>query len=145
VRESFEWTRSAGIRILGYFMLGAPGETRQSIEKTLALSIELNPDFAYYSIVVPYPGTDLYDRALEEGLIGFDYWKEFVKSEGELAEPVPMFEHDEVTRAHLVSTLRTAYLRFYLRPRYVLQRFRSIKSLSDFIWHVKMAKVTVMT
>ena len=145
VRESFEWTRSAGIRILGYFMLGAPGETRESIEETLALSIELNPDFAYYSIVVPYPGTDLYDRALEEGLIGFDYWKEFVKSEGELAEPVPMFEHDEVTRAHLVSTLRSAYLRFYLRPRYILQRFRSIKSLSDFIWHVKMAKVTVMT
>ncbi len=145
VREAFEWTRAAGIRILAYFMLGAPEETRKSIGETLALSIELNPDFAYYSIVVPYPGTDLYDHALEKGLIGFDYWKEFVGTEGKLAKPAPMFEHDDVTRERLVSTLRSAYLRFYLRPSYILRRFRSIKSLSDFIWHVKMAKVTIMT
>jgi radical SAM superfamily enzyme YgiQ (UPF0313 family) len=145
VEQAFEWTRAAGIRILGYFMLGAPGETRESIEKTLALSVQLNPDFAYYSVVVPYPGTDLYDDALEKGLLKSDYWKEYVDSEGTLSEPVPMFEHDDVTRQYLLSTLRSAYLRFYLRPGYILRRFRSIKSLSDFIWHVKMAKVTVMT
>jgi radical SAM superfamily enzyme YgiQ (UPF0313 family) len=145
VKEAFEWTRAAGIRILAYFMLGAPGETRESIKETLALSLALNPDFAYYSVVVPYPGTDLYDHAIEEGLIGFDYWKEYVQTEGKLAEPVPMFEHDDVTRRHLVSTLKSAYLRFYLRPSYILRRFGSIKSLSDFIWHVRMAKVTVLT
>jgi radical SAM superfamily enzyme YgiQ (UPF0313 family) len=145
VRETFEWTRAAGIRILAYFMLGAPEETRESIQRTLDLSIELYPDFAYYSVVVPYPGTDLYDRAVEKGLIGFDYWQEYVRTEGKLSEPVPMFEHDDVTRAHLVSALKSAYLRFYLRPGYILRRFRSIKSVSDFIWHVKMAKVTVLT
>jgi radical SAM superfamily enzyme YgiQ (UPF0313 family) len=145
VQQAFEWTRAAGIRILGYFMLGAPGETRESIERTLALSVTLNPDFAYYSIVVPYPGTDLYDRALERGLIGHDYWRDFVESEGTLSEPVPMFEHDDVTRSYLLSTLRSAYFRFYLRPSYIARRFRSIRSLSDFIWHVKMARVTVMT
>ncbi|GAB4339452.1 MAG: radical SAM protein [Candidatus Abyssubacteria bacterium] len=145
VEEAFEWTRAAGIRILAYFMLGAPGESRDSIEKTLALSVRLKPDFAYYSIVIPYPGTDLYDRAVESGLLGFDYWKEYVKSEGRLSEPVPMFEHDDVTREYLVATLRSAYSRFYLRPGYILRRFRSIKSMSDFIWHVKMARATVMT
>lgn len=145
VEQSFEWTRSAGIKILAYFMLGAPGETRASIEETLALSIKLNPDFAYYSIVVPYPGTDLYDKALEQELLTSDYWKEFVSSEGRLPEPVPMFEHGEVTRQYLFSTLRSAYFRFYLRPAYIVKRFRSIRSLSDFIWHVKMARVTVMT
>ena len=145
VKDAFEWTREAGIRILAYFMLGAPDETRASIEETLALSVELNPDFAYYSIVVPYPGTDLYDHALAEGLIGLDYWKEYVRTEGALAEPVPMFERGNVTRAHLISTLRNAYLRFYLRPSYVARRLRSIKSLSDLIWHIKMARVTVMT
>ena len=145
VKEAFEWTRAAGIRILAYFMLGAPGETRESIKETLALSVALNPDFAYYSVVVPYPGTDLYDHAVNEGLIGFDYWKKYVQTEGTLVEPVPMFEHDDVTRAHLVSTLKSAYLRFYLRPSYILRRFGSIKSLSDFIWHVRMAKVTVLT
>jgi radical SAM superfamily enzyme YgiQ (UPF0313 family) len=145
VRQAFEWTRAAGIRILAYFMLGAPEETRESIEETLALSIELKPDFAYYSIVVPYPGTDLYDRSLEKGLIGFDYWKEYVRTEGKLAEPAPMFEHDDITRERLIATLRNAYLRFYLRPGYMLRRFRSLKSLSDLVWHIKMAKVTLMT
>ncbi|UCD58316.1 MAG: B12-binding domain-containing radical SAM protein [Candidatus Hydrogenedentota bacterium] len=145
VEETFEWTRSAGIKILAYFMLGAPEETRESIEKTLALSMKLDPDFAYYSVVVPYPGTDLYDNALRKELLHLDYWKDFVKNEGDLKEPIPMFEHNDVTREYLVSTLRSAYLRFYLRPRYILKRCRSIKSLSDFIWHLKMAKVTVMT
>jgi radical SAM superfamily enzyme YgiQ (UPF0313 family) len=145
VEKSFDWTRSAGIKILAYFMLGAPRETRKSIAETLALSIKLNPDFAYYSIVVPYPGTDLYDHALSEGLLEYDYWTEFVRREGNLSDPIPMFEHDDVTREYLVSTLRSAYLRFYVRASYILRRFRSIRSLSDFVWHVKMAKVTLMT
>ena len=144
VRDAFAWTREAGIRILAYFMLGAPGETRASIEQTIALSLELNPDFAYYSIVVPYPGTDLYDHSLEQGLIGLDYWKQYVRTEGGLSEPVPMFELDDVTRAHLVSTLRNAYLRFYLRPSYIMRRMRSLRSPSDLLWHIKMAKVTIM-
>jgi len=145
VGETFNSTRSAGIKILAYFMLGAPRETRKSIEETLALSLKLNPDFAYYSIVVPYPGTDLYDNALSDGLLEYDYWTEFVRKEGNLNDPIPMFEHDDITREYLVSTLRSAYLRFYLRPSYILRRFRSIRSLSDFIWHVKMARVTLMT
>jgi radical SAM superfamily enzyme YgiQ (UPF0313 family) len=145
IEQAFAWTREAGIRILGYFMLGAPGEPRESIESTVKLSLRLNPDFAYYSIVVPYPGTDMYDRALAERLIPFDYWKEYVRTEGKLAEPVPMFEHDDVTREYLTATLKAAYRKFYLRPEYIFRRFRSIRSLSDFAWHVKMAKATVLT
>ncbi len=145
VESAFAWTRSAGIKILGYFMIGAPGETRESIEKTVDLSLRLNPDFAYYSVVVPYPGTDLYDSALGKGFIPFDYWKEYVKTEGRLAEPVPMFEHGDVTREYLLSRLRSAYTQFYFRPGYIMRRLWSIRSLSDFIWHVKMARATVMT
>ena len=145
VGQAFAWTREAGIKILAYFMLGAPGEPRESIEDTVNLSLRLNPDFAYYSIVVPYPGTDMYDQALAEGLLPFDYWEEYVRKEGLLSEAIPMFEHDDVTRPYLLATLKTAYQRFYLRPGYILRRFRSIRSVSDFIWHVKMAKATVLT
>jgi radical SAM superfamily enzyme YgiQ (UPF0313 family) len=145
VEQTFDWTRSAGIKILAYFMLGAPDETRDSIENTMAVSRKLNPDFAYYSIVVPYPGTDLYDHALSKGLIHLDYWKEYVRSEGKLKEPTPMFAHGDVTREYLASALRSAYARFYMRPGYIARRFRSIKSFSDFAWHVKMARATLMT
>jgi anaerobic magnesium-protoporphyrin IX monomethyl ester cyclase len=145
VEQAFAWTREADIRILGYFMLGAPDEPRESIRQTVDLSLRLNPDFAYYSIVVPYPGTDMYDQALEQGSIPLDYWKEFVRNEGMLEMPVPMFEHDDVTREYLHATLKSAYQKFYLRPGYVLKRFRSIQSVSDFVWHVKMAKATVLT
>ncbi|RJP25869.1 MAG: radical SAM protein [Candidatus Abyssobacteria bacterium SURF_5] len=145
VEQAFAWTRDARIRILGYFMIGAPGEPRESIQNTIKLSLRLNPDFAYYSIVVPYPGTDMYDRALADGLIPFDYWREYVLSEGKLAEPVPMFEHGDVTREYLQETLKSAYQRFYLRPGYILKRLHSVRSISDFLWHVKMAKATVLT
>jgi radical SAM superfamily enzyme YgiQ (UPF0313 family) len=144
VEQAFALTREAGIKILAYFMLGAPGESRESIRNTINLSLRLNPDFAYYSIVVPYPGTDMYDRALEQKLLPFDYWKEYVHTEGALKEPVPMFEHDDVTRDYLLETLKSAYQKFYLRPGYIFKRLRAIRSVSDFIWHVKMAKATVL-
>src|SRR3989338_8680843 len=53
--------KKVGIEIRGSFMLGLPGETPELARKTIQLAIEMNPDYAQFSITTPYPGTQLWD------------------------------------------------------------------------------------
>ena len=138
--QAFRWTRDAGINILAYFIIGSPGETREMIEDTLTFAHKLNPDFAYYSIAVPYPGTDLYDLAIREGYLEYDYWREYVLKEGRTDDPIPLFESKEFDRTWLNKRMRRAFFNYYFRPSYVWGRLKSLHSWADFAWHVKMAK-----
>ncbi|OGO18152.1 MAG: hypothetical protein A2Z15_02415, partial [Chloroflexi bacterium RBG_16_50_11] len=54
-------TREAGIQVIGYFMLGSPGETPQTIRQTIDFAKKLKVDFAQFSVTTPFPGTELYD------------------------------------------------------------------------------------
>ncbi len=59
--------RKLGIVIHGTFILGLPGETRETIEKTIAFAKEINPHTIQVSLAAPYPGTTLYKQAIENG------------------------------------------------------------------------------
>ena len=72
IRKVVKWTRDAGIRVTGYFMLGLIGETKADIQQTLAFARELDLDHYGFSTVTPLPGTELYDTAAARGLIPGD-------------------------------------------------------------------------
>jgi len=72
VRNVVKWTKEAGINASGFFMLGMLGETRESIRETIAFAKELELDFYGFSAVTPFPGTELYNAAVERGLIQLD-------------------------------------------------------------------------
>ena len=59
--------RAAGIRSFAFFILGYPGDTPASLERTIDYAIELDPDFANFYPAVPYPGTELHAKAKREG------------------------------------------------------------------------------
>src|SRR5205807_410626 len=54
-----------GITIHGTFILGLPGETRETIEETIRFAVEVDPHTIQVSLAAPYPGTFLYRQALE--------------------------------------------------------------------------------
>src|SRR5438270_13366659 len=56
-----------GITIHGTFILGLPGETKETIEKTIRFAAEINPHTIQVSLAAPYPGTELYRQAVSEG------------------------------------------------------------------------------
>ena len=53
----------------GFFMIGLPTETAEDIDMTIALMRRLKPNYATFSIFTPYPGTELYDVLLRQGLV----------------------------------------------------------------------------
>ena len=62
-------TKKYGIHVTGYFMLGILGDTKQTIQETLDFAEKLDLDFYGWGITSPIPGTEMYQRAVEMGLV----------------------------------------------------------------------------
>jgi len=125
-KEVCRVTKSLGIKTLVYFMLGSPGETRQDIEETFRLMLELKADFVHLTIFTPFPATELYLKGLETGIIKNDYWREFARNPSK--DFVPPHWSEFFTLEELKKLLVEGYKKFYLRGEYILQEMLSIKS-----------------
>jgi len=66
VRQAVKWTAQSGIRGKGYFMLGLPGDTEETMEQTIRFACELELDEAMFSITTPFPGTRLWDELVKK-------------------------------------------------------------------------------
>lgn len=105
--------KDAGIKVAGHFVLGIPGETKESLDKTLALAERLPLDFEQFYCAVPFPGSRLYTEALEKGWLGDAAFDRFRQDEALLELP-------GLTPAEVVAYRQRAYRRFYSRPRVAL-------------------------
>jgi len=63
VRSAFRWAREAGLRTIGFFMLGNPQETEEDIRSTHRLMLDLRPDIIQVAFFTPYPGSNAYESA----------------------------------------------------------------------------------
>jgi len=100
-----------GITIHGTFILGLPGETRETIEETIRFATEMNPHTIQVARAAPYPGTYLYRQALDNGwLDGAN--ADLVDAHGVQIAPLhyPHLSHTEI-----FDSVETFYRRFYFR------------------------------
>jgi len=127
--EAVRLTQEVGLQTIGYFMIGSPGESRETIVETIKFAKRLKVDFAQFAITTPFPGTKLYELYSEDER-GDVSWEDFVY-EGAGRKVTPVFESDGLNRDDLQHWVSTAYKQFYLRPSYLWQRIRQIGSLGD--------------
>ncbi len=139
VREAFKLTRKHGIMIQAGFMFGFPYDTRESVEATLQLSKELTPDQVQFSIAMAYPGTPLYDEAVENDWLIAKSWAEY----GMIAGPI--LKTQDMTREELAPILSRAYREFHFRPRYFLRTLGNIKDIYEFRRVMRSAKSMLST
>ena len=66
-RQSLQWSREAGLKNWGYFIIGLPGETVETIKQTIAFSKSLPLDIALFHIAAPYPGTPFFFEVMKNG------------------------------------------------------------------------------
>jgi len=143
VKNKISLVKSYGFETYLDFMIGSPGETKQEILDTVSFAVELEPDYAQFTITTPYPDTDLYRQALAMDKSGTDYWKAFAEN------PAPGFNpglaSDSLSREELESLLDFAYRKFYFRPMYMLKRLLDIKSFGDLAHKLKAATKIFVT
>ncbi len=129
LKDAFRWTRDAGMETLAYFIIGQQTETASDIQDSMDLARELKPNYAHFTVFCPYPGTEIYARGLESGVIKEDVWGNFA------ADPRPGFElpvwEENFTRAELREILVKCYKSFYLRPSFVLKGLASVRGLGE--------------
>ena len=129
IRVALKNMRDAGIRSFAFFILGYPGDTPASLDRTIAYAVDLDPDFANFYPAVPYPGTELYAKAKREGLLKNDDWTRmeysyYLLSGNGLDEPTVM------------SAINRARRRFYLRPQYLARHSGDLFKIAGTKWHV---------
>ena len=69
IRNANRILKTNRMRFSAFFMIGFPWETKKEVDKTVLLMKELDPRMAVFSIATPYPGTELYDICVSEGLL----------------------------------------------------------------------------
>jgi len=128
VREAFRLTRRAGITSMAYFLIGCPFEkSRDDILKTIDFAIELDPDMALFNVLTPFPGSPIYCRGVEEGVIDGGAWPAYLASPSQQFRPPVWDRH--LGRDELFELSALAYRRFYLRPRVVLRNLLQIRDV----------------
>ena len=138
VRAAFTNLRAAGIKSFAFFIFGYPGETPKALEQTTNYAIDLDPDFANFYPAVPYPGTELYEKAKRDGLLASEDWSRMEYSVLPAARQRPRRgrrdEGDQPGQAPLLpaAALRGAPRRRHRPPRHhQVARHRRHRAAAD--------------
>lgn len=132
VRQAFAWCKQAGIQTMGFFILGMPTETEETMENTIKFAIELDPDLANFMIAAPYPGTKLWDIVQREGNIFSHDWHDF-----SIMENKAHYEIGDLKAELVERKWHEAYRRFYIRPARVWKRATSLDTYRRFPYYVQ--------
>ncbi|MBV9303764.1 MAG: radical SAM protein, partial [Acidobacteriaceae bacterium] len=108
--------KKLGLVIHGDFIVGLPGETRETIRKSIDFAKELDVETIQVSIGHAYPGTEFYEHITKNGLINLEQ-----KMADEAGHQLPNYAYPGLDRAELVDWVERFYGEFYFRPKVALR------------------------
>jgi magnesium-protoporphyrin IX monomethyl ester (oxidative) cyclase len=132
VKKVFTITKRVGIDIQGFFMIGNPGETPETVRKTIDFAKKLSPDFANFAPTIAYPNTEIYSWGLRTKTLKDRYWymkktSQYIHlffSEGQLDLP-------ELSPDEQVRWVKKAYMQYYFRPKFIFQTLIRVSSTAE--------------
>ena len=111
IRKMVRLMSANGIRVSGFFIIGLPGESRETVQRTIDFAVELPLSYAEFKIATPFPGTPLFEMAKA------NKWIEEVKLEDYTSYTPSMRIPGDLDPDFLKQTANGAYRSFYMRPR----------------------------
>lgn len=115
--------RRLGLLVHGDFIIGLPGETRETIERTMQFAEKLDCETIQVSIAHSYPGTEFHDYLINHGYLTEDEMAD------ECGHQLPNIEYPDLSRREIMDAVERFYGRYYFRPRIVFRIVR--KALLD--------------
>ncbi len=126
--EAVKIVKKIGIKTAGNFMIGNIGETEETIRQSIDLAKKLNTDTMAFFVASPYPGTEFYRIAKEEGYFRPDVtWKDFTL----VSNNMPPLNLPGLPAEKIIEWQKRAYREYYMRPKYILMKLFSVKSWVD--------------
>jgi anaerobic magnesium-protoporphyrin IX monomethyl ester cyclase len=135
--DAIKWTHKAKIQTVGYFMVGLPKETPETVRKTIEFAKKLDCTYAQFAITMPFPGNKLYDEAVKSGMVQLDdIWEKFVYAGvGSGGIQAPILTTKSMSAEDLQYWAKRGYREFYFRPSYILKKMLSIRSIKDIMMY----------
>jgi len=119
VRQAVKDAKDVGLEVVGFFIIGLPGEQEGNLKETIKFAKELDLDMAKATIATPLPGTPLFDSLEEKGLIISKDWSAL-----NLYTPSKkIFIHPTLKWETIEKYLSRFYRDFYLDPKFICKRF----------------------
>ncbi len=123
IKNAVQWTKQAGIDVYTNYVIGLPYDTVDTINKTIDFAIGLDPTGLSFTILTPFPGTEVVVMA-ENGVGGLKIlsydWRDYGKQLGSA------LELEKISRKQLEKLQRKAYLKFYTNPRKIATMFKTV-------------------
>lgn len=134
VRNGVKWAKEAGITVLGFFILGLPNETEETITDTINFMLELDLDYVELNKFVLVPNSQIYEEMKKE--TGTDFWRDYTLGKVELEDLKPYKLN--VSQERLDQFQVDGYKKFYFRPKSILRKLLAVRSFSEF-WRLATA------
>ena len=115
--------RQAGIRVFATFIFGVPGETYEEGLKTIEFANKLNADYTKFFTLAAHPGTTLHDK--------LDLYGTCLGHASSQSHQSGGFLPHTMTKKELDTLLHRANRSFYMRPRYLAYKLRTMRNLED--------------
>ena len=139
IRQAFKNAKAVGIETIGFFIIGLPGDTRETMQKTIDFAIELDPMIANFSMMTPYPGTIVYEQVKQSGRFLVKDWDDYV-----FFDQKARYEMGDLTAELMEEMYRKAYRQFYWRPKYILRAASRKDFWMNFSRNVRLAWRTIV-
>lgn len=120
IRQAFKNAKEVGLETIAFMIIGLPGETRETMQRTIDFAIELDPLIANFSMMTPYPGTKVYEIVKRQGRFLINDWEDYV-----FFEQQARYEMGDMTAELVEEMYRKAYRQFYLRPGPIIRRLKT--------------------
>lgn len=124
VRGVLKNLKQAGIRCQGFFILGLPNETKRTIQQTIEFALNNPFDRAYFGILTPYPGSEIFSEYFKDTQLNSIDWERFNLSQG-------ILEFNDIKKVDLFQLQKKAIRSFYMRPKIFL----------DIIFHMRLGQL----
>lgn len=125
IKDAVESTAKAGIHSCGFFIIGHPTETKEDIEKTIKFATSMPVSEAHFSLMTPFPGSELYKRAEEFG--------SFENNWDKMTGWIPLFVPYTLTTEDIRKYSNKAFRKFYFRPKVVFEYIKKIRSFKHLL------------
>jgi radical SAM superfamily enzyme YgiQ (UPF0313 family) len=120
IRKAINWSKEAGIGIGAFFIMGHPGETKETIQETINFALSLPIDEFHCTFMTPMHGAEIYRNWSQFGTFN-NNWKK-------LSNWQPVFIPFGLTQGDLEKYSKQFFRRFYFRPRIIFSYLKKLKS-----------------
>ncbi|MDD5729522.1 MAG: radical SAM protein [Candidatus Omnitrophica bacterium] len=128
VMTTIDMCRQLKIKTLGFFLIGAPGDNKSSVKKTLQFAKRLGLDYVQFSKCLAKPLTPLWKQMVKT--TGKDYWSDWVlgkETDKELPRPWTSLSNSDINKI-----TKWAYINYHARPAHILKHILTLRSFSEF-------------